>query len=145
LLPFFDAVGNLMVLVAKHALPAWRVIYVARPQVPIPQTVLRATHGQLEPFATAEQLLLCPLAFRNVAQDDHAAPDLSGFAAKRSAIGARVYAISPDGRADEHVRVVHVLAAEGPRGRHFTRTEASNPVGPIKLVGVVRSGQCRFQ
>src|SRR5262245_33729039 len=54
LLPFFDAVGNLVVLVAEHALPARRVIDVARPQVPVPQTVLRAPDGQLEPFAAAE-------------------------------------------------------------------------------------------
>src|SRR5262249_45614144 len=54
LLPFFDAVGNLMVLVAENALPTRRVINVARPQVPIPQTILRAADGQLEPFATAE-------------------------------------------------------------------------------------------
>src|SRR5262249_19206535 len=54
LLPFFDAVGNPVVLVAKHALPAWPVIHVARPQVPVPQTVLRATDGQLEAFSAAE-------------------------------------------------------------------------------------------
>lgn len=53
LLPFLDAVRNLVVLVAEDALPAWRVKNFAGIQVPIPESILRAGDGQLEALATA--------------------------------------------------------------------------------------------
>src|SRR5262249_48900713 len=81
------------------------------------------------------QLRLGPLAFGDVAEDDHGTANATGLVAERARAGADPGPLSRVVWADEHFRVVHILAPDGARRGQFLHGHGGDHVGAIESAG----------